>query len=78
MVILQTLWDLVITLIEKMQGLWTYISSPFKLDLSFLKIPFLLPNGLVYTFSFSILDLLGVSITVLISLWVIKSLVPLG
>lgn len=75
--ILQVLFDLILTLAKNINRLWDWISQPININFGF-KIPLIFPNGINISLGYSIIDFLGAGILVLALLWVIKSLVPLG
>lgn len=76
--ILITLWDLIEALVKNMSMLWDWLSQDIKINISWLKIPVILPDGIDISLGFSFLSVFGAGITILILLWVVKSLVPLG
>lgn len=74
--IINELWNLIISLIEQMSKVWSWLSNDIKINISWLKIPLLLPNGININLGFSLLSFFGVGIIIILLLWVIKALVP--
>lgn len=70
------LWDVVMTMIAAIGSAWEWLSKPLELNIGWLKIPLILPDGLVIKMSWSPIALLGGSILLLLGLWLVKALVP--
>lgn len=75
---LQTLWQMALTIIYATNDIWKWLLSPVKVYITYIKIPIILPDGIFFELPFSPLDLAGAAIIVLIGLWVVKNLVPIG
>lgn len=75
---LNTLWNLIESFIKNMSMLWDWLSQDISIKISWLKIPLLFPDGVNISLGFSFLSVFGAGITVVILLWVVKSLVPMG
>lgn len=74
--ILISLWDIVITLIEQAQRLWNFMQEPIKINIQWLRIPLIMPNGVNFNTGLIPIELLGGGIIALLIFWVVKSLVP--
>jgi len=70
--LMQELWDLLIALIKAVGGIWDWLNEPLKigLDLGVL--------GYIGVPPFTPISAFGVGILVIIGLWAVKSLLPLG
>lgn len=71
------LWNLIESIIKNINRVWDWLNYEISFTIPF-KIPIIFPDGFNITFDFTPLELLGVGVTTLIILWVIKSLIPLG
>lgn len=76
--IINELWNLIISLIGQMERVWGWLSTDIKINIPWIKIPLLLPDGLNINLGFNLLSMFGVGIIVILLLWVVKALVPLG
>lgn len=76
--ILNELWNLIVALMGQMERVWGWLSEDIKIEISWLKLPVLLPDGLIINLGFSLLSVFGVGIIAILLLWVVKALVPLG
>lgn len=72
-----SLWEIAETIIKSVNKIWEWLNRNISVNLP-LKIPVLLPDGIEFSLGYSPLELLGAGILVLLALWVIKSLIPLG
>lgn len=63
--IIQTIWDICISLIENASKLWEFITTPQTI-----KLP------LIQDLSFTPINYIGAGIITLIVLWLIKALIP--
>lgn len=59
---LMKLWSIIEILVENIQKAWNFISQPFELDFWIFS----------FSFEWSIMDLLGSFILILIGLWIIN------
>lgn len=76
--ILAELWDLVELLIGQMSRVWGWVSNDIVINVPWLKIPLLFPEGIDINLGFNLLSFFGVGIIVILVLWVVKALVPMG
>lgn len=76
--IIYELWNLIISLIEQMGRVWGWLSNDIVINISWLKIPLLFPDGININLGFNLLSFFGVGIIVILLLWVVKALVPMG
>ena len=76
--VFNTIYKLGIGLIETIGSVWNWLSRPIKIDIPLLgNIP-LIGGWFNITLDYSPIEFLGVGILLLIALWVIKHLIPLG
>lgn len=76
--IINELWNLIISLIEQMGKVWSWLSNDIVIKISWLRIPLLFPDGIDINLGFNLLSFFGVGIIVILILWVVKALVPMG
>lgn len=74
----QELWDLAISLLEMIGKVWDWLSSPLKIDIPLLSNIPIIGNWFNISLNYTPLQLLGVGLLLLIGLWVVKKLIPLG
>lgn len=76
--VFQSIWDLAENLIKAIGSVWSWLTTPIKIDIPFLiDIP-LIGGWFNMTLDYSPIGLLGVGVLVLIGLWVVKHIIPLG
>lgn len=71
------LWNLAIRMLEAIGEAWNWLAEDIKLEITWLKLPLILPNGVSINLGFSALELLGASLITLLIIWVVKALVPI-
>lgn len=75
--ILNSLWSLAEKILLNISRVWEWLNTTLRINLG-LKIPIIFPDGINFDFGYTPLELLGVGILVLIGLWLVKSLIPMG
>lgn len=75
--IFKSLWDLLTGVGSVISDVWEWLFEPLILNIEWLKIPVLLPDGIIINMGIVPIELFGVSIFVLLALWLVKALVPL-
>lgn len=76
--VLVKLWDIIVSLLGVIENVWSWLSQNIKIEIAWLKIPFLLPDGISIDLGWSLLDFFGVGIIAILILWIIKALIPAG
>ncbi len=74
--ILGNLWNIAETLIKNINRVWEWLNNDISINIP-IEIPVILPDGIVVSFGYSPLELIGAGILVLLGLWVLKSLIPM-
>lgn len=75
--ILATLWRVVMSLIENISKAWDFLSEPLKINIGWLKIPLIFPNGITFDTGIVPIHLIGGSILVLLAWRLVKALIPM-
>lgn len=73
-----TLWNAILVFIEVIGVVWNWLSSPIELDIPLLSNIPLIGNWFQWSLDYSPFELLGDGILLLVVLWFVKNLVPVG
>lgn len=76
--IFEALWNMITSLIEYISIVWNWLSNPLEIDIPLLSNIPLIGNWFQIDLTWSPIELLGAGILVLLALWVVKNLIPLG
>ncbi len=74
----QELWNLAKSLLQVIGKVWDWLTTPLKNDIPLLSDIPIIGNWFNISLNYTPLQLLGVGLLVLIGLWVVKKLIPLG
>lgn len=74
----QALWEMLTTLIEYIGVVWEWLTEPLKIDIPLLSDIPLIGGWFEWNLAFSPIELLGAGILLLLALWLVKNLIPLG
>ncbi len=74
----QQLWDLAESLLDVIGKVWNWLSSPLKIDIPLLSNIPIIGNWFNVSLNYTPLQLLGTGLLMLVGLWVVKKLIPLG
>lgn len=75
---IKSIYDMAIGLIDAIGYVWNWLSKPIKIDVPLLSNIPLIGGWFNITLEYSPIELIGVGIALLLVLWVVKSLIPLG
>lgn len=75
---IDSIYKMAIGLIEVIGYIWNWLSQPIRINVPLLADLPLIGGWFNLTLQYSPIELLGVGIALLLVLWVIKSLIPLG
>lgn len=73
-----SIWNMALGLIEVIGVVWNWLISPLSIDIPLLSDIPLIGSWFEWSLDFSPLELLGVGILLLLVLWFVKNLIPLG
>ncbi len=76
--VFESIWNMALSLIKAIGSVWNWLTTPLKVDIPLLSDIPLVGGWFNISLDYSPLGLLGVGVLVLVSLWVIKHIVPLG
>ena len=76
--VFDSIWSLVIALIQAIGSVWNWLTTPLKVDIPLLSNIPLIGGWFNISLDYSPLGLLGAGILLLIALWVVKHIIPLG
>lgn len=76
--VFNSIYKMGIGLIEAIGSVWNWLSKPIKIDIPLLADLPLIGGWFNITLDYSPIELMGVGIALLLVLWVVKSLIPLG
>lgn len=75
---IESIYNMAVGLIEVIGVVWNWLSDPLKIDIPLLRNIPLVGGWFNISLNYSPLEFIGVGILVLLILWIIKSLIPLG
>lgn len=74
----QQLWDLAKSLLQVIGKVWNWLTTPLKIDIPLLSNIPIIGNWFNISLNYTPLQLLGAGLLMLVGLWVVKKLIPLG
>ena len=74
----ESIWDMAEDFIKVMGTVWNWLVSPLEINVPLLSDMPLVGSWFEWSLNYSPLQLLGVGISLLLVLWVVKNLIPLG
>ena len=74
----QQLWDLAKSLLQVIGKVWDWLTNPLKIDIPLLSNIPVIGGWFNISLDYTPLQLLGAGLLVLVGLWVVKKLIPLG
>ena len=74
----QQLWDLAKSLLQVIGNVWDWLTTPLKINIPLLSNIPIIGNWFNISLNYTPLQLLGAGLLVLVGLWVVKKLIPLG
>lgn len=76
--VFDSIWNMAKSLIQAMGTVWNWLVTPLSINVPLLSDLPLIGGWFNMNLAFSPIELLGVGILLLLVLWVVKNLIPLG